>query len=133
MADEQEKIEQEKLDYAFSWLSAENGNGIFEAVKAQMQAANPILGAIEFEFYDCTKGNMPQKYQSAWTAAEGLTGASYKPLMTVGKQQAKGTNYWFIAEQTMATRTPETHIVTLAINEFGGNYTPVNGSIVRIF
>lgn len=129
MAEEQKQ----GLEYAFSWLTAEGGNSIFEAVKAQMQAANPILGAIEFEFYDCTKGNMPQKYQSAWSAVEGLTGASYEPLLTVGRQPSKGTNYWFFAKQVMSTSTPENHVVTIAINEFQGDYTRVNGSIVRIF
>ena len=122
---------EEKIEYAFNWLTAESG--IFEAVKAQMQAANPILGAIEFEIHDCTNGKMPQKYASAWTAAEGLTGASYEPLLTVGKQQAKGTNYFFFALQTLITKEPEKHLVTIGINEFQGNYTPVNGSIVRIF
>lgn len=106
---------------------------LFGTIKAQIQAANPILGEIEFEIHDCTSGKMPQPYASAWTTAEGIVGASYKPLMTVGKQQAKGTNYWFIAEQTLITATPEKHIVTIAINEFGDNYTLVNGSIVRIF
>ena len=120
------------LEYAFTWLTGE-GNKIFDLVQQQVQAANPILGAIEFEIYDCTKGTMPQKYQSAWSAIEGLVGANYKACMTVGRQEAKGTNYWFIAEQTLITKTPEKHIVTLAINEFDGNYTLVNGSIVRIF
>jgi len=124
---------EENLNYAFSWLSEEGNKGIFELVKQQVQAANPILGAIEFEFYDCTKGNMPQKYQSAWSAVEGLMGASYEPLMTVGRQPSKGTNYWFFAKQVMSTSTPETHVVTIAINEFQGDYTRVNGSIVRIF
>lgn len=123
---------EEKSEYAFNWLTGA-GNKIFDLVKVQVQEANPILGEIEFEIHDCTSGKMPQPYASAWTTAEGLTGASYKPLMTVGKQQAKGTNYWFIAEQTMSTSTPEKHIVTIAINEFQGNYTRVNGSIVRIF
>ena len=78
---------EEKLDYAFTWLTAEGGNGIFEAVKAQMQAANPILGEIEFEpFEGLTK--MPQGFASAWSKAEETTGASYKPLMCVGKQIA---------------------------------------------
>ena len=93
------------LEYAFTWLTGE-GNKIFDLVQQQVQAANPILGAIEFEIYDCTKGTMPQKYQSAWSAIEGIVGASYTPCMTVGKQQAKGTNYWFIAEQTLITKTP---------------------------
>jgi len=124
---------EEKLDYAFTWLTGEGGNGMFEAVKAQMQAANPMLGEIEFEIYPCIEGKMPQKYASAWTAVEGLTGASYEPLVTVCRQQAKGTNYFLIAKQTLVTATPETHIVTIGINEFQNNYTIINGSIVRIF
>lgn len=124
---------EDNLNYAFSWLSEEGNKGIFELVKQQVQAANPILGAIEFEIYDCTNGKMPQKYASAWSAVEGLTGASYEPLMTVGRQQAKGTNYFFFAKQTLVTATPETHIVTIGINEYQGNYTLINGSIVRIF
>ena len=126
---------EESLGYAFNWLSEEgkNGVGLFALVKAQMQAANPMLGEIEFEIYPCTEGKMPQKYQSAWSAVEGLTGASYEPLMTVGRQPSKGTNYWFFAKQVMSTSTPENHVVTIAINEFQGDYTRVNGSIVRIF
>lgn len=124
---------EEKLDYAFNWLSAEGAVGMLAVIKAQVQAANPILGEMEFEIHDCTSGKMPQPYASAWTAAEGLTGASYKPLITVAKQQAKGTNYWFIAEQTLVTATPTTHIVTIGINEFQGNRTVINGSIARIF
>lgn len=57
-----------------------------------------MLGAIQFEnFEGLTK--MPQKAASAWGAVNnGLAGASYKPLLFVGTQVAKGTNYWFIAE-----------------------------------
>lgn len=126
---------EENFGYAFNWLSEEgkNGVGLFALVKAQMQAANPMLGEIEFEIYPCTEGRMPQKYQSAWSAVEGLTGASYEPLITVGRQQAKGTNYFLFAKQTLVTATPETHIVTIGINEFQNNYTIINGSIVRIF
>ena len=123
---------EEKLDYAFTWLTGEGGNGVFEAVKAQMQAANPILGAIEFEEFKGLTA-FPQGFASAWSKAEEVTGARYVPLLCVGKQKAKGTNYWFIAYQAMATATPENYLVILAINEFQGNYTPVNGSIVRIF
>lgn len=126
---------EENFGYAFNWLTEEGskGVGLFALVKAQMEAANPILGAIDFEIYDCVNGNLPQKYASAWTAVEGLAGESYEPLLTVGKQQAKGTNYFLIAKQTLITATPETHIVTIGINEFQGNYTIINGSIVRIF
>lgn len=92
-------------------------------------------GGIKFEEL---KGltSMPQKAASAWSSEielKGLTGASYKPLLYVGEQVVKGINYHFIAEQTLVTREPEKHIVTIAINEFNGEYSIVQGSIVRIY
>ena len=45
----------------------------------------------------------------------------------------RGTNYWFIAEQTLVTAKPERHVVKLAVNEFNGEYALVNNSIERIF
>lgn len=124
-------MENEKLDYAFNWLSDEK-SAMFELVKQQVQDANPILGALEFEPFDgLTK--MPQGFASAQTAMDKLIGATYKPLLCVAKQQAKGTIYWFFALQTLVTANPEQHIVTIAINEFNGNFSPVNGSIVKIF
>lgn len=88
-----------------------------------------MLGAIQFEqFEGLTK--MPQEYASAWSAVEtGLCGASFKPLLCVGKQVTKGTNYWFIAEETLVTNPPVKHIATIAINLFNGVYTIVPGSI----
>lgn len=89
-----------------------------------------MLGKIDFEEF---KGltSMPQKAASAWSALEtsGIVGASYKPLVYVGKQQVHGTNYWFIAEQTLVTATPVRRIVTIAINECDGVYTIVPSSI----
>ncbi len=91
-------------------------------------------GGIKFEEF---KGltSMPQKAASAWSGFEqkGLVGAGYKPLLYVGEQLVKGTNYHFIAEQTLVTREPEKHVVTIAINEFNGEYSIVKGSIVRIY
>ena len=88
-----------------------------------------MLGAIQFEnFEGLTK--MPQKAASAWSAVNnGLVGASYKPLIFIGTQVAKGTNYWFIAEQTLTTNPPVKHIVTIAINEFNGVFAVVPNSI----
>ena len=89
-----------------------------------------MLGAIQFEnFEGLTK--MPQKAASAWSAigGGGLAGASYKPLVYVGQQVARGTNHWFIAEQTLTTNPPVKHIVTIAINEFNGVFAVVPDSI----
>lgn len=91
------------------------------------------FGQIELaEFKGMT--TFPQKAASAWHAAmNGLTGAGYKPLLFVGTQIVKGTNYYFICEQTLTTRNPERHLVKLAINEFNNVYELVPYSIERIF
>ena len=51
-----------------------------------------------------------------------LVGASYRPLLFVGTQITRGTNFIFIAEQTTITAKPERHLVTVVINEFENNY-----------
>ncbi len=87
-----------------------------------------MLGKINFvDFEGLT--SMPQEAASAWSAVEGLCGASFKPLLFVGTQVAKGVNYWFIAEETRVTHPPDKHIVTIAINEFNGIYSVVPSSI----
>lgn len=93
-----------------------------------------MVGQIEYQILtDLSK--VPQKVASAASAIEnsGLTGASYKPLVYCGKQTVNGTNFWFIAEQTLVTATPEKHIVKLAVNLLNGEYKLVTGSIERIF
>ena len=92
-----------------------------------------MYGAIQFQdFEGLTK--LPQKAATAWTAVEnGLCGASFTPLVYVGTQVAKGTNHWFIVEETMVTNPPTKHIATLAINEYNGVCAIVPGSIEIIF
>ena len=92
-----------------------------------------IFGSIDIDIItDLTK--LPQKVASAQSALEtaGLTGASYKTLLYVGEQLVRGTNYWFIAEQTLVLAAPEKHVVIMAINEYEGEYEIVKSSIVRI-
>ena len=61
-----------------------------------------MFGQIELaKFEGLTK--MPQEAAGAWSAAEGLVGASFKPLVYVGKQVVRGVNHVFIAEQTLKT------------------------------
>lgn len=92
-----------------------------------------MLGAIEFENFEGLS-SMPQEAASAWSGVEGgLCGASYKPLVYIGKQVATGFNYWFIAEETRTTNPPVRHIVTIAINYFNGKYMIVPDSIKVIF
>ena len=74
---------------------------------------------------------MPQEAASAWGAVGDIVGATYKPLLYIGGQPVRGVNHIFIAEQTLVLARPERHIVTVTINEFGGNYNIVG--IERIF
>ena len=79
--------------------------------------------------------SLPQDAASAMCAItiSGLVGATYKPLLYIGKQVAKGTNYWFIAEQTLVTQNTIKRIVKLKVNAFNGIYALVPTSIEDIF
>ena len=71
-------------------------------------------GAIQLEvFTGLTK--LPQKAATAWTAAEGLIGVNYKPLLYVGEQVVDGVNYWYIAERTLITNPARRNVVKFAI------------------
>lgn len=94
-----------------------------------------MFGQIELEkFEEINEKSMTQKVASAWSAAvtSELVGASYKPLLYVGKQQVRGVNYVFIAEQTLITNPIARHLVLLTVNEFGGKFELVPSSIVEI-
>lgn len=83
-----------------------------------------MLGRIELEqFNEC---KMPQEYASAWSAVSNLMGASYRPLICLGRQIVSGVDYFFIAEQTTVTRTPIRHVVAITIHGFEDNYVVEN-------
>lgn len=87
-----------------------------------------MFGKIELEqFEELT--SMPEDYASAWSGLENIVGAQYKPLLCLGKQVAKGKDFYFLAEQTLMTHPPLRRIVTLIINEFQGEYTLVHDSV----
>ncbi|MBQ4404267.1 MAG: hypothetical protein II857_07635 [Selenomonadaceae bacterium] len=96
-------------DYAFNWLT-------------NSKEETKMFGQIQLEnFVGLT--SMPQKAASAWSGAiEGLVGASYKPLLYYAKQLVNGTNYYFIAEQTLITNPPVRRLVKLVIHEKDGEY-----------
>lgn len=50
-------------------------------------------------------------------AFEGMVGASYKPIKLLGTQVVSGTNYRFLAEQTLVTADAETKKVVVEIYE----------------
>ena len=89
-----------------------------------------MFGAIELEqFKACA---LPQEYASAWTAVEGQLGASFKPLLCLGKQVVKGVNYFFIAEETLVTHPPKRRVIQLTIHGFNGEYELIGESIEEI-
>lgn len=93
-----------------------------------------LLGGISLNIItDLTK--LPQKVASAASVVEDpeMTGASYKVLMYAGESAVKGTNYHFIAEQTLMIREPVKHIVKIAVNEYKGRYEIVKGSIEIVY
>lgn len=97
--------EKQELGYAFTWLTA--------------------FGKVQLEQFGSI--SLPQKAASAWSAAaEGITGASYKPLLFLGHQTVKGENYFFVAEQTLLTNPIVRRVVRLTINEFNGEYEIVD-------
>lgn len=73
-----------------------------------------MFGAIEFENFTALT-DLPPGYKEAWEAVKGLIGVGYKPLLCAGKQLVHGMNYFFIAEQTLSTRTPERHLVKVKV------------------
>ena len=76
----------------------------------------PIVGGWNIE---SEKGvNLPQKAQTAFTKfTEGLTGAEYTPMCYVGSQVVNGTNYCYIALQTIICAQPMKRLVKLILNE----------------
>ena len=81
-----------------------------------------MFGKIELaEFEALTKA--PQDAASAMCVFEGeLAGAAYKPLLYLGKQVAKGVDYFFIAEQTFSDRQATRHVGAVTIHGINGEY-----------
>lgn len=82
-----------------------------------------------FQLEQFKEYNLSQEAASAWSAVENLIGVGYKPLLYVGKQVAKGTDYLFIAEQTILSNPPVRRVINFTINEFQGKYELVEESI----
>ena len=103
------------LGYAFNWLK------------------NSAFGKIQLlEFEECT--DFPQEFASASAAisSEELCGAKYKIILPLGASVNKGVNYYFLCEETFVTNPPARRLVTLAVNEFDGNYSVVKESIREV-
>lgn len=76
----------------------------------------PIVGGWNID--DLKGTNLPQKAASAFTEfTYGLIGAEYTPLLFVGSQLVNGTNYCYIALQTIICAKPIKRLVKLILNE----------------
>lgn len=89
-----------------------------------------MFGKIKLENFDACR--LPQKAASAWSAVEDLIGASYKPLIYLGEQPVNGTNYYFVAEQTLMTSPLIRRVIKFAIYEHDGGYQLLEESITEI-
>ena len=86
-----------------------------------------MFGTFQLEQFKACE--LTQEAASAWSAVENLVGAGYKPLLYVGKQVAKGTDYVFVAEQTIMSNPPVRRVISFTINCINGNYDLVEESI----
>ena len=84
----------------------------------------PLLDLGGWDISELKVCNLPQKAQSAFTSATmNLVGADYEPVLYVGKQLVNGTNYCFIAIQTLITAIPKKQLVSLVVHEaLSGKY-----------
>lgn len=89
-----------------------------------------MFGQIELNDFDTCK--MAQETASAWSALDGIVGASYEPILYLAKQQVKGTNYFFLARQTLTTLPVIQRVVVLAINFCDGKYELIPESIKQV-
>lgn len=104
-----------ELSYAFNWLTER-------------------YGAIQLlEFTEATE--LPQKFASAASTLDDkdFVGADFKVILPLGAQQVRGTNYYFLAEEQVMTYPSVRRLVTLAVNEFEGEFTLVKESIREVF
>jgi len=86
-----------------------------------------MFGQIELNDFEACK--LTQEAATAWGALDGIVGASYEPILYLGKQQVKGTNHFFLALQTLTTLPVIRRVVTLAINQYGGKSELIPESI----
>jgi hypothetical protein len=81
----------------------------------------PTLGG--WDISELKPAKLPQKAATAFTGAtDGVIGAEYEPMLYVGSQLVNGTNYCFIALQTIICAEPMKRLVKLIVNENGGKY-----------
>ena len=92
-----------------------------------------MFGQIQLENFKPLTA-MPQKFATAWDATFGgeMTGANFNPLLCLGSQVVNGTNFYFLAEETIICRNPIRRVVRLTIHQDGNEYKLLDDSIVEI-
>ena len=84
-----------------------------------------MFGKINYAKFESLE-QMPQEAANAWYGVKGVVGASYTPLLYLGNQSVKGTNHFFIAEQTLMTNPPIQRVVKVVINSYRGEHEIVS-------
>lgn len=91
-----------------------------------------MFGNIELNRFEGS-AKMPQKLASAWPEIfDELVGATYTPLLYLGKQPVHGTLHWFIAEYSQSYRFEIRHVIKMAILEKDGTFTFDKDSVTKI-
>ena len=76
---------------------------------------------------------LPQEVATAVsTVNAGLLGATYQPLIYVGRQVVNGVNHLFIARELRSTRKQQQMVVALVINIPAGDLTGEKTTVVNI-
>ena len=86
-----------------------------------------MFGTFQLEQFKACE--LTQEAASAWSAVENLVGCGYVPLLYVGKQVARGTDYVFVAEQTILSNPPVRRVISFTINCIDGNYELIEESV----
>lgn len=90
-----------------------------------------MTGAIEFAKFEACA--LPQDVASAFTETAGsLIGASYLPVLYIGKQIVNGINHYILCEQTITNAEMTKQLVTMVINIPAGSIGGKNATIVKI-
>lgn len=85
----------------------------------------PIVGG--WDISELKPAKLPQKAATAFTGAtDGVIGAEYEPMLYVGRQLVNGTNYCFIALQTIICAEPMKRLVKITVNEKDGKFAIIS-------
>lgn len=83
-----------------------------------------MVGAWKIEKMQAAK--LPEIVATGFAAVTSdMVGASYLPVLYVGEQVVRGTNYMIICKQTLSDKSSAEHIVKMVINLFENTWSIV--------